>query len=336
MFGGNLRYYPTTHTVSMKNESKKTLIKEVCFPHPDVSNFTSSAIEPKESPTEISDKISKMMPDIGVIRATGIIKNTDSFKESKQLLDTFKTALQNSTEGTFNEHKPDYSWEESDGKPALERVIDSLETVVKNMLRAGIEVPPIFKDFLHATRPPEPPQELEVVNQPPLFKITGVDENGEVIVKTDTPIVLKKGNTEIALTHEKLTDTITKSQKVDCKSFRELHSWVKQNIHRVGTLEKIEDNEWNKLRQSIIENYNKHIDLSNNETVDESESKPKVKEDQTVKIEVPSSVNMNAYEIRLKVLQESLDWIKHNKNTNKTEDVLDVANRFYKFVENRK
>lgn len=317
----------------MKKESKETPITKGDLL--EYLNYTSSAIEPKESPTEISDKISKMMPDMGIIRATGIIKKTDSFKESKQILTTFKESLSKSPEGSFESNKPNYFHEEPDNRSALERSIDSLQTIVQNMLKAGIEIPSIYKDFLHAIRPVESPQELEVVNQPPLFKITGIDENGEVIVKTDTPIVLKKGKTEIALTHEKLTDIVVNSQKVDCRSFRELHNWVKQNVHRAGSLEKISDDEWNKLRQSIIENYNKHINLGSNEFVEE-EDKPKVKEEQTVKIEVPSSVNMNAYEIRLKVLQETLDWIKHNKNTNKTDDVLDVANKFYKFVENRK
>lgn len=314
----------------MKNESSKALKKESRLP--EAFTYSGSVIDPKESPSEISDKISKMMPDMGVIRATGIIKNTNSFKESKQILGSFRTALQNSSPGTFDEHKPDYSYEEPDDRSALERSVDSLQKVVQNMLKAGIEVPPIYKDFLHATRPYEPPQELEVVNQPPLFKITGLDENGEVIVKTDTPIVLKKGKTEIALTQEKLTDTVVNSQKVDCKSFRELHDWVKQNVHRAGSMEKISDNEWNKLRESIVEIYNKHVDLGNNELNGEV----KLKEESTVKIEVPKSINLNAYEIRLQVLKESLEWVKNKQNLNRTEDVLDVANKFYKFVENRK
>lgn len=203
---------------------------------------------------------------------------------------------------------------------ALEKLIDNLQTVVQNMLRSGIEVPSIFKDFLHATRPPKPPQELEVINQPPLFKITGLDENGEVLVKTDTPIVLKKGDTTISLTHEKLKDTVENSQKVDCKSIREFHEWLKQNFHRAGTMEKIDSKEWEKFWGSISEIYNKN----------------EPKEEPIVKIEVPKSINLNAYEIRLQVLQEALNWVKNNKNSNNAEDVLEIANKFYKFVENRK
>jgi hypothetical protein len=318
----------------MKNELSKPLKKESRLP--EAFAYSGSVIDPKESPSEISDKISKMMPDMGVIRDTGIIRNTDSFKESKQILDNFRSALQNSQTGTFNERKPNNSCEELDDRPALEKAIDRLQMVVQNMIKAGIEVPPIYKDFLHATRPYEPPPELEVVSQPPLFKITGLDEKGEVIVKTDTPIVLKKGKTEIALTHEKLTDTVVNSQKIDCNSFRELHDWVKQNVHRAGSMEKISDDEWSKLRQTIVETYKKYIDSDVGDVINK-EVKPK--EEPTVKIEVPKSINLNAYEIRLQVLKESLDWVKYRTpvtQTGNTEEVLEIANKFYKFVENRK
>lgn len=304
----------------MKKESTKT-------------HYTSSVIDPSDSPNEISDKISKMMPDMGVIRATRIIKNTESFKESKQILGTFRKALQESPTGTFDNNSRDYSIEESDGRPALERAIDSLQTVVQNMLRAGIKVDSIYKDFLHATRPPEPPSELQILNQPPLFKITGVDENGEVIVKTDTPIVLKKGKTEIALTHEKLTDTVVNSQKVDCKSFRELHDWVKQNVHRAGSLEKLSDEEWINLREILIKSHEKTDELGQ-EVTEEPINETKVK------IEVPPSVNMNAYEIRNDILKSSINsvnQVKGFKNLDEyVKDVLFTANKFYEFVENKR
>lgn len=320
----------------MKNESKKTLITESRLP--EAFTYSSSIIDIKEAPDEISDKISKMMPDMGVIRATGIIKNTESFKESKQILGTFKKSLHDSPTGVFDEYKPVYSYEESDGKPALESAIDSLQTVVRNMVKAGIKVDSIYKDFLHAVRPPEPPSELEIINQPPLFKITGLDENGEVVVKTDTPIVLKKGKTEIALTHEKLTDTVVNSQKVDCKNFRELHNWVKQNVYRAGSMEKLSDQDWANLRTILVNSYKTISEKNNidNNVATTTDQYQKPLEETKVKIEVPQSVNMNAYEIRLKVLQEALDWVKHNKNTGSFDDVIEVANRFYKFVENKK
>ena len=132
---------------------------------------------------------------------------------------------------------------------------------------------------------------------------------------------------------------------------REMHDWVKNNLHRAGSLEKIDDDEWKKLRLSIVDNYNNHKYVENteesvtsddlDEIINELEEEgneevmpklPKV-EEQKVKIEVPKSVNLNAYEIRLSVLQEALEWVKHNKNTNKTDDVIDVANKFYRFVE---
>ena len=55
------------------------------------------------------------------------------------------------------------------------------------------------------------------------------------------------------------------------------------------------------------------------------------------------SVNKNAYEIRADILGQSLAWIQYKRsfeNINSPvpteEDVLLVANKFYKFVENKK
>lgn len=315
----------------------------------EILNYSSSVVDPKETPEEISDKISKLVPDMKSILGTGLIKNTESFKESKNILVNFKEGLANSSS------KPtqyDYTWQEPDGRPALEQTIDSLQKVVENMLRAGLEVPPIYRDFLHTVRPPKPePIDVQILEKPPLFKITGLDENGEVKVETDTPLVLKKGKSEIALTHEKLINTLFNSQKVDCKIVKEMQSWIKNNLHRVDSLEKIDDNEWNKLRTTINDYFNKQNSIKKNtenitsddvdDIIEELENElleePTKKVEETkVKIEVPKSINLNAYEIRLQILKEALEWVKHNKNTNKTDDVLDVANKFYKFVEQRK
>lgn len=48
--------------------------------------------------------------------------------------------------------------------------------------------------------------------------------------------------------------------------------------------------------------------------------------------EVLKTVNLNAYEIRLQVLKEAINWVKLHP----TEDVMDVAGRFYRFVENKR
>lgn len=321
---------------------------------PEILNYTSSVVDP-EITEELSDKISSMLPDMGIIKCTGIIKNTESFKESKQILDNFKTSLQNSRDGVFEQYKKDYSYQKPDGRSALEQASDGLHKIVKCMLKAGIEVPTIYKDFIHAIRPPVAnPNEVQILNKPPLFKITGIDENGEVKVETDTSLVLKKGETEIALTQEKLTNTLINSQKTDIKVVKYTHDWVKENLYRAGSLEKISDEEWSKLRKKITDRFNerdkvmeyvKNLSNKNVESDDiegliqelENESLENSKTGETkVKIEIPPSTNKNAYEIRLQVLQEALNWVKHNKNTNKVEDVLDVANKLYKFVEQRR
>ncbi len=223
------------------------------IPH-DILNYTSSVIDPETSEA-LSEKISSMLPNIGTIRATGIIKNTDSFQESKDLLTNFKTSLHKLNKDVMKE--PDYSYEKSDGRSALEHATDAIERVVVFMTRANIEVPSIYHEFLSQVRPKkiESP-DVCIEKKEPLYKITGLNENGEVKIETDTPLILKKGKTEIALTNEKLKETLFNSQKVDSKMIQDLHTWVKNNLHRAGTLEKIDDVEWKNLRQSIIDNYN--------------------------------------------------------------------------------
>jgi len=44
----------------------------------------------------------------------------------------------------------------------------------------------------------------------------------------------------------------------------------------------------------------------------------------------------NAYEIRADVLEMALDWVKENKKSGTDEnDVIEVAEAFYKFVEHK-
>lgn len=59
-------------------------------------------LNPPETPDEISNKISKMLPDMKSIQKTGLIKKTDSFKESKEILTNFKTALYHLSEEAIN------------------------------------------------------------------------------------------------------------------------------------------------------------------------------------------------------------------------------------------
>jgi hypothetical protein len=58
------------------------------------------------------------------------------------------------------------------------------------------------------------------------------------------------------------------------------------------------------------------------------------------RIEIPSSVNKNAYEIRLDVIKEAIDLAKYQSESNKkiasVDDVLDIASKLYKFIEFRR
>jgi hypothetical protein len=57
---------------------------------------------------------------------------------------------------------------------------------------------------------------------------------------------------------------------------------------------------------------------------------------------IEKTVNKNAYEIRESILIHALDWVKFKKDVNKDlqnvtdDDVISTAQKFYKFVENRK
>lgn len=44
----------------------------------------------------------------------------------------------------------------------------------------------------------------------------------------------------------------------------------------------------------------------------------------------------NAYEIRADVLQMALDWAMRNDDNSSDEDVVDLAKKFYQFVENKR
>lgn len=76
----------------------------------EVLNYTSSVIEPTESPDEISNKIKKMLPDMKIIQGTGIIKKTESFKESKDILTNFRTALYHLSEESLKDNNALYSY----------------------------------------------------------------------------------------------------------------------------------------------------------------------------------------------------------------------------------
>lgn len=129
------------------------------------------------------------------------------------------------------------------------------------------------------------------------------DPASEVKVITPDPtITLKKGNTEI-------------------------------NIRNAATLVK-------KMEQ-IYPNPNKSSQFGVESDEDESfvapapiiPTKPEIKSD-------IKTVNKNAYEIRTDILAMALDWVKFKTTDNRSipsdEDVLTTAQKFYRFVENRR
>jgi hypothetical protein len=295
--------------------------KKDTIPRPDILYYSSSVITPEISP-KVSDKIHGMMPNIGVIKINpdNTMKDTQSFKETENILNSFKNSLKNLKDTDLRTNET-----------ALERAVDKLDTVVGFMLKSGLEVPKIYTDFLFSVRPPKKVStEVDILTNPPLYKLSGVNENGEVKIETSTPIVFKKGTTEISLTCEQLTDTFVKSQKINGQMVEEMRNWIKLNIHRAGTLEKISDEEWTVFQKKLMEKYLK----------DNNQEQPNTKlenKEHTVKIEVPPSNNKNAYELRFSILQEAVNLLKTNTNGKISEnDVLDVANKFYKFVENKK
>lgn len=324
------------------------------IPGPDPAfEQTSSSDFPTENLEEISDKISKMMPDMGIIKATGLLKNTDSFKKSKQILDTFKTTMHNLPEGSFTHTDEPPKETEKDSRGPLDKATDNLDMVVNFMTKAGIKVPQIYKDFLYAVRPKTVSNNIDIEKSPPLFVINGLDEQGNVRVETDTDIEIRKGNKKIKLKEEKLRKTLKDSQNVDVQMVKDMRDWVTMNIKKVGSLDKVSEEQWSKLRSMILDKWAVMEDRTDDESVSSNDIEEIIKELEdegrimddpmptTTKIEMPPSVNKNAYEIRLDILKESIEWVKYQKDNNYTNEItadriVDTANKLYKFVENKR
>lgn len=310
------------------------------FPAED-TEFSSSIQATTENLDEVSEKIAAMMPKMGVIKATGIIKQTKSFEESKQILDNFKAAMENSPDGAFEEREEPPKEEEKDDRSALEQATDRLFNVVDLMLKAGIKVPSIYKDFLYSVRPPQiPKREVDIEKSKPLFAITGLDENGNVRLETDTDITIKRGKLAINLKEEKLRKTLEDSQKVDTKNVREMKEWIACKVKEAGSFEAISDNTWNQLRKNMKEKWtvqeeekpNPDIQAPEYEVLTEGGSVEKPKE-------VIQSVNKNAYEIRLEILKKAIDLARLQKGPTAVpteEEIVGVASKLYKFVENKR
>ncbi len=143
-----------------------------------------------------------------------------------------------------------------------------------------------------------------------LNKKSGENEDVELKVITPTPaITLKKGKTEINIGH-----AASIVQKMEEK-------------YPTNTGKRTTDEVWQGYKNGpIVE-----------QTIPSLEDPLKV-EQQPIK-----TVNKNAYEIREAVLSHALSWVQYTRELGKLndpipteDDVLNVAQKFYKFVENRR
>lgn len=193
----------------------------------------------------------------------------------------------------------------------------------------------ILENFKNALSSNTVVEELTVEEPKPLYKITGLDENGYVKLETGNPIEIKKGKTKIVVDKEKLSKVLNESYSIDTKSVEMFKKWVKQNVYRVGSLKKVDDVDWNNLIDKMSKNLGKkNISYILNE--DRPTEEPNV-----TKIEMPPSVNRNAYELRQIILQDAISVVM--KKVADTESLDEVVNKimkvsatFYQFVENRK
>ena len=143
-----------------------------------------------------------------------------------------------------------------------------------------------------------------------------LDESPAAEVKVITPaptITLKKGNTEI-----NIRNASALVQKMD-------------ELYPKGMSE---DSREDVLRRPFVEASIKHGLEQEEVFVAPTPIVPPAPEQKTV--------NKNAYEIRTDVLSMALDWVKFKKEANQQpssasdDDVLSTAQKFYKFVENRR
>lgn len=143
-----------------------------------------------------------------------------------------------------------------------------------------------------------------------------VDDSTQAEVKVITPaptITLKKGNTEI-----NIKNAAALVQKM-------------QEMYPNGMAE---DTAANINRQPFVNASIKHGVEQEETFVAPTPIVPPQPEQKTV--------NKNAYEIRTDVLSMALDWVKFKKDSNQSvssvsdDDVLSTAQKFYKFVENRR
>jgi hypothetical protein len=202
---------------------------------------------------------------------------------------------------------------------ALKKITTDFKKVVSNMVKSGQKVPQIYKDFINVIDPEAPTdKEIIIENKPPLYKLTGLDEFGNVKVKTETPLEIKRGDIVLKLDSDRLKNTVENS-----KNITPLH---------IGS-------DPAPLMFSAINGEVKFPSLKNGK---EEEMKNYLGLDENgvlKKIEIPQSVNKNAYELREMILKSAIEIVnKYSTQSslpNTVDQILKTANQFYSFVENK-
>lgn len=169
------------------------------------------------------------------------------------------------------------------------------------------------------------------------------NEDDELKVITPTPaITLKKGKTELNIGHAvKLVQKMEEKYPIQKPELRiETTSHLKDSSmteekykHFIGERE-VPVKEYYKELANRSSNDNQPTKLLNNM----DPSHPSYSPPQSIETK-----NKNAYEIRSDILSQALSWVQYTQGFKPVpqappteDDVLNVAQKFYKFVENRK
>lgn len=183
----------------------------------------------------------------------------------------------------------------------------------------------IASKILAATRKNKAP---EFTKEELLYLNKQADEVDDTELKVITPtpaITLKKGKTELNIGHAAVL-----VQKMEEKYPTPKSTTLVDDIEKANT-------QW---KQAKI-----YKDGEYQTTIENSQYIPPTSNFQQMAGIVPvetKTVNKNAYEIREAILSHALDWVKytHELRTERTvpseDEVLNVAHKFYKFVENKK
>jgi hypothetical protein len=158
------------------------------------------------------------------------------------------------------------------------------------------------------------------------------------VITPDPTITLKKGNTEINIRNA--ATLVKKMEEIYPSPLRQMEEVYTPHIVPSASVEQ---------EASFKEEFKRRVNFPSHKVSPEV-SKAVAPDVETFESSFVApcappdikTVNKNAYEIRNDVLGMALDWVKFKKEVNgqlnsiSDEDVLTTANKFYKFVENRR